>query len=233
VKQHVICTGDAATRLLCFGCLDVLRRHAEFFQLATRFQLGVVQRPVVVACAERVRLQRSWKLDIAQPVAVADLTYGVAVARSRTQNAADQQPAVVGHVVGHRVDTVQDAALQLADGFGAERQGADDHEVQQDAQRPDVHVRPVVTVVAEQFGRSVRRRATERGQSLFSAASRAEAEVAELDLLAACEVDVLCLQVAVHHVLLVLQKTLSPVFENTYFTFFQISKKHDFLRFLK
>ena len=31
----------------------------------------------------------------------------------------------------------------------------------------------------------------------------------------------------------ILVVSLNSVFENTYFTFFQISRKHDFLRFLK
>jgi len=206
VKQDVVRAGDAAARLVRPGRLDVLLGHAELFELSARLHLRLGQRPVVVD-AEHIRLERPRVPDVAQPVAVADLADRVAIARRRTQDAADQQPAVVGHVIRRRVDAVEDAPLQLPDGVGAERQHADDHEVEEDAERPDVDVRPVIAVVAEQLRRRVRRRATERAERLPGDARRAEAEITQFDLLHAREVDVLGLQVPVHHMLLMLQPT--------------------------
>lgn len=145
-------------------------------------------------------------LDPRQPGTVRNLPERGAVGRHRPQHALDEQLARVGHVVGDPVGPLEDAALQPAHVVPVERHGGRRHEVQQDAQRPDVGEVPAVTLVLEELGRGVRRRAAEVGEQVAGAALGAEAKVPDLDAVAGGEEDVLRLQVSVDDVVVVLKR---------------------------
>lgn len=160
---------------------------------------------------EYVRPGGSRKIHPVKPARVSDLGERVAIGRRRPQNASNQQTAAVRDGVGKVwVDAVEYAPLELCDGLSAKRKRPDDHEVEQNAERPDVDVWTVVAVVTEELGRSVGRRTAERRQRLVGSAVCTEAEVADLDEVLRCEENVLGLEVPVNDVLTVLSDVQTP-----------------------
>lgn len=87
-------------------------------------------------------------------------------------------------VTWNTVFAFQNGRPELGDGRSGERHVADEHEVEENAQRPDVHRIALVVVVVEQFRRSVGRASAKRVEVVvWSRALRGEAEVAQLYVL--------------------------------------------------
>lgn len=151
-------------------------------------------------------VERSREVLAVEPAAVPDLRHVRPVARHLLQDLLNERRAPVRHELGHLVRAAQNLLLELRDGVGAERHQAGHHEVEEDAERPDVDVHAVVALVFEQLRRRVRRRPAERVQRLRGAGARAEPEVAHFHDVRRRQVYVLRLQVAMDRVLRVLRE---------------------------
>lgn len=90
----------------------------------------------------------------------------------------------------------QDALAQLLQRGTVERQRTADQGVEDDAERPHVHLRPVVLAALEQLGRCVRWRAAECVQLRAGRELVREAKVRYLDVHLAVEQQVFRLQIS-------------------------------------
>ena len=93
--------------------------------------------------------------------------------------------------------------LETLQVLGVEGQLSGDEHVEYDAHAPHVHLGAVVLLAGEDLGRSVWRRAAERLQRRLHVVVAGEAEVGQLDVHVGVEEQVLALEVAMHHVLVV------------------------------
>ena len=197
---------DAAARLLAVRRSQLFVTDAEVLQRPARLDLIVRQRAPVDRRAQRVALQRLGEALPAEARAPLDAGDAEPLQRVGPQDVANELLQAGGHVRRDGERAVEYVPLQLRDRLGAERHHAGEHEVEQDAERPHVDPHAEVVFVAEQLRRGVRRRATESAQRLVDRADDAEAEVAHLDGAQPRQEDVLRLQVAVDHAVLVLQQ---------------------------
>ena len=175
------------------GCFDVRLVRAEDAG-------GVGQ----VAGREAGRREGLRVLHPPQPVAGHELLHGRAVGGHRPQDVRDDPVAGLGHVGRHDEAALQDGAAHLLQVGAGEGQGAAHHEVQQDAQGPDVGILAHVDLLSEELGGGVGRGAAGGAEGVAAAAGGAEAKVAHLDAAAGRVEDVLRLQVPVDDVVVVL-----------------------------
>ena len=145
-----------------------------------RLPLLLRKRAYIRARVEVVRFMTVGELLPDKPVTPLDLLKGKPILRDVFQNTPNQKHARVRHVRRHRITPVQNALLQLRNCFSSEGHEPGDDEVEQDAERPHVHVDAVVVLVLEQLGRGVGRRAAERVERVVGAGDGAEPEVAHL-----------------------------------------------------
>ena len=212
VQDDVVRSRHAATRLLPASGRQMLLGDAEVEQRPPCLELVVPERGggsgVRRLGGRSVRLVGGNRLGerlAVEPRRVLDLLQRVPIGGDRSEDAPDEELAPVGHVLRHRVRSLEDALLQPADRLGAKRKDADDDEVQEDAERPDVDEEAVVAVVAEELRGGVRRRTAERVQRFAHRARSAKSKVADLDEASAGEQDVLCLEIAVDYLIFVLK----------------------------
>ena len=146
------------------------------------------------------------KILTVEPLAAFDLGEREPVLGNVFENTADEEDTAVRHVRRHAVAAVQDALLEFSDSFRSERHQAGDHEVEQDAEGPDVDEHAVVMLVFEQFRGRVRRRATESIESFVTASDCTKSKVPDLDPVDASVENVFCFEVSMDDVVLVLWK---------------------------
>lgn len=157
------------------------------------------------------------ELLVGEPVALAHVRHRRPLARALLQDEREQSGQLGGHVLGHLVDAAQDLLLDGARGVRVERQLADQHVVEEDAERPDVDVHAVVeALAAQQLRRRVKDRAAESGELLRRRGAQAEAEVADLHDVLRREEDVLGAQVAMDDILRVLRDTHTHSIQTNY-----------------
>ena len=208
VQQDAVDPGDGAAAVLALVVAQVIRGDAERLQDVLHLKLIFLQLPGLgFNQVERVQLERfrgRGEFHWLQPLATHDLVHGEAVGRLRLQNPLEQLLAWLGHKGWDGVGAIQDAALKLGYGVGAEWHGGGHHEEEHDAQRPHVHAGARVVLVSEELRRGVRRRATERVEGLLAPADRAEAKVPHLDTGAAGVEYILRFQVPVDDVVVML-----------------------------
>lgn len=115
----------------------------------------------------------------------------------------------VRHERRERVRTSEDAEAQSSQTRAVKGERRCHHEVQQDAQSPDVHQRSDVTLVPKEFRGGVRRRAAEGGEDVGGLAFSTEAKVTHFDAVCGGVEDIFSLQVPVDDVVVMLKQTVS------------------------
>lgn len=153
----------------------------------------------------RSRCVRLRILDSPQPCAGHDLRQGYAVSGNQTQRALNHVLTNVRYVCRNGVGSSQDAEAQSSQIRAVKGERGRHHEVQQDAKSPNVHQRSDVTLVPEEFGGGVGRRAAEGGEDVGGFAFSTETEVAHLDAVCGGVEDVFSLQVPVDDVVVMLK----------------------------
>lgn len=153
----------------------------------------------------RSRWVRLRILDSPQPRAGNDLCQGYTVSRNQPQRALNHKLTGVRHVRRKRVGTSEDAEAQSSQTRAVKGERGRHHEVQQDAQSPNVHQRSDVTLVPKEFRGGVRRRAAEGGEDVGGFAFSTEAKVTHFDAVCGGVEDIFSLQVPVDDVVVMLK----------------------------
>lgn len=110
-----------------------------------------------------------------------------------------------GYIAGEGVGSLYGAALHLPQVVGVEKHGSGDHEVEEDAQGPDVHITTHVTFLFEELWSGVGCGTKERGEDLGWTSHYAEAKVSHINAVAGGVEDILCFHVSVDNVVVVLE----------------------------
>mmetsp|Transcript_19642 Transcript_19642/g.63034 ORF Transcript_19642/g.63034 Transcript_19642/m.63034 type:complete len:223 (+) Transcript_19642:995-1663(+) len=99
---------------------------------------------------------------VGEPAVPPDLGDGDALQRVDDKHPGDEVLDLVGHVSGESEDAALDLLEEVWDVLVVEGQGAAQQGVQDDAARPDVHLRPRVELARDDLRRGVVRRAARR-----------------------------------------------------------------------
>lgn len=144
-------------------------------------------------------------LNSPQPSAGHDLRQGNAVGRNEPQCALDNILADIRDIGGNGVGTPEDTEAKSSHARAVEGKRGRHHEVQQDAQSPNIHQWSDVTLVPKEFRGRVGRRAAEGGENVGGFAFSAETKVAHLDAVCGGVEDIFSLQVPVDDVVVMLK----------------------------
>lgn len=191
---------DAVINQMCPADAQLLHCGLHLAILQAENSGGVSQ-----VCGREAGL-REWLsvLHSVQPTTGHRLSDRQTLSRDDLQQAPDDMLTAIGHIRRHCVGALQNAALQTAQGGGAEWQGGSYHEVEKHTQSPHVHIAANVRLLPEEFRSRIGRRAAEGFQDRVGLALSAEAKVPHFDA-AACGVEyILCLQVPVYYVVVML-----------------------------
>lgn len=144
-------------------------------------------------------------LNSPQPSAGHDLRQGNAVDGNEPQRTLDNILADIRDVSGNGVGAPEDTEAQSSHARAIEGERGRHHEVQQDAQGPNIHQWSDVTLVPKEFRGRVGRRAAEGGENVGGFAFSAETKVAHLDAVCGGVEDIFSLQVPMDDVVVMLK----------------------------
>lgn len=153
----------------------------------------------------RDRRVRARVLDTFQPRARHNLCQGYTVSGHKPQRTHNNLLAGVWDVRWDGVRTPENTEPQSFEARTVKGERGCRHEVQQDAQSPDVHQRPDVTLVSKELWGGVGWRTTERCQVVAGFAFSTETKVTHFNAVGGGVEDVFSLQVAVDDVVVVLK----------------------------